>query len=301
MPDKQNPKDRHHHVWQHYLRAWSTDGTLWCRRGDNIFRSGTSVVAIERGFYKLENLTSRERLHVKALVSGGYPEAVEFCNNLLVNFMLPFDMYEKEIINGPNEELARFVARHSSEALEEYHCNIEASMIPYLAQAQKGDISFYNDEDKSIDFFNYLATQFIRTKPIRERVIAQTQDQKQLDVGRVWNVLSFMFGARIGMTLYGQREKRALRLIKNDSDVEFITGDQPAINLHATWTPDHPNELSIYYPISPKLALLLADVDKEPLYPEYIDSDQAGELNDKLREACYSQLFGATESVLKDL
>jgi len=65
----------------------------------------------------------------------------------------------------------------------------------------------------------------------------------------------------------------------NRTEVPFITADQPAINLKGARP--HPTEaLSIYYPISPRLALLLADVDEEPLFAtEGLTAAQASMLN----------------------
>lgn len=299
MAGKQNPKDRHHHVWQQYLRAWRTDGTVWCKQGDRIYQSGTSVLAVQRGFYKLNNLTAKERNFIRALISKGHPLDVKFCNEMLNNFMLPFDLYEIATNGRPNVELANQIERYASEHLENHHSLIEAKMLPYLARALEGDIGFYADEDESIDFLHYLAMQFMRTKPVRERVLKSTACQEQIDMERIWNILMFLFGFRVGLNLYRERNARKLILIKNESDVAFITGDQPAINLCATWTDDQPDSLSIYYPISPKLALLLEDVNKEPIYAESITSEQAAELNTKLKCSCHSQIFGLTKEALE--
>lgn len=81
----------------------------------------------------------------------------------------------------------------------------------------------------------------------------------------------------------------------------FVTGDQPAINLKGT-RPRPPESLSIYYPISPQLALLLADVSEEPLFPaEGLTTAQASMLNERLAEASYKQVFGQSEEPLKAL
>jgi hypothetical protein len=83
--------------------------------------------------------------------------------------------------------------------------------------------------------------------------------------------------------------------------VTFITGDQPAINLKAS-RPYPPENLSIYYPLSPQLALLLSDVDEEPPFAaEAITAAHASTLNGKLFEARYNQVFAQSEEALKAL
>jgi hypothetical protein len=65
--------------------------------------------------------------------------------------------------------------------------------------------------------------------------------------------------------------------------------------------PRPPENLSIYYPISPQRALLLADIDEQPLLSEDVTAAQASMLNGKLFDACYKQLFAQSEGPLHAL
>lgn len=47
MNAPQRPKRRHHHVWQNYLRPWTTDGGLFCLQDHRVFPSGTRVLAVQ--------------------------------------------------------------------------------------------------------------------------------------------------------------------------------------------------------------------------------------------------------------
>ena len=124
---------------------------------------------------------------------------------------------------------------------------------------------------------------------------------KSADLSRVWNILIHMFASDIAASLFIERRRRKLTLVHNRTDVPFITGDQPAINLKGT-RPRPPENLSIYYPISPQLALLLADADEEPLFPaEGLTAVQASMLNRRLFEACCKQVFAQSEEPLKAL
>jgi hypothetical protein len=120
-------------------------------------------------------------------------------------------------------------------------------------------------------------------------------------LSRVWNVLIHMFATNIGADLFRDRKRRKLILIHNRTNVRFITGDQPAINLKGA-QPHPPESLSIYYPISPQLALPMADVDEEPLFgTEGLTAAQASMLNEKLFEASYKQVFAQSEGSLRVL
>lgn len=110
-----------------------------------------------------------------------------------------------------------------------------------------------------------------------------------------------MFSVTIGASLFLERKKRKLALVHNTTDVMFITGDQPIINLYeSTLLP--PTKLSFYYPISPHMALILTEPDEEPAYStEALTSAQASHLNVKMFEACHSQVFGQSAASLVHL
>lgn len=64
------PKKRNqHHVWQHYLRSWTLDGAICCMSGGRIFTTGTPIVAMERDFYKLHDVTAQDIAIIRWLAS----------------------------------------------------------------------------------------------------------------------------------------------------------------------------------------------------------------------------------------
>jgi hypothetical protein len=132
----------------------------------------------------------------------------------------------------------------------------------------------------------------MRTKRVKVKTIAIMQEKMGQDLTRVWDIMSLMFATNIGMGLFLERKKRNLTLVHNNTEVPFITGDQPVINLHATGQVA-PETLSFYYPISPTMALFLGEVEEKPAFStDSLTSAQASVLNAKMLEACHSQLFG---------
>jgi hypothetical protein len=215
--------------------------------------------------------------------------------------MLPFQIAEQVKHPRDRVKFEELLNDYASNVLEDYHAGIEASFISSLESALNGDISFYNDDERCIAFLHYLCTQYMRTKGIKERTIALCNADGSADLSRVWNLIIHMSAVNIGASLFLDRRQRTLVLIHNRTDVPFVTGDQPAINLKGT-RPRAPENLSIYYPISPKLALLLADVDEKPLFPaEGLTPAQASILNGRLFEACYQQVFARSEEPLRAL
>ena len=107
-----------------------------------------------------------------------------------------------------------------------------------------------------------------------------------------------MFAANIGAGLYVERRDRKLVLINNTTDTEFITGDQPTINLDA-YDGKPPEKITLYYPLSPSLALILTETDGRTPFPsEGFSAAEARYLNAKMAKAAHSQVFGRSERLL---
>ena len=87
-----------------------------------------------------------------------------------------------------------------------------------------------------------------------------------------------------------------ITLLINNSDKNFLTSDQPIINLLADYTNLNKDtqELIFYYPISPKIAITLND--NNSLSEIEVSEDMIKEYNDKLVKASYEWVFGVSQS-----
>jgi hypothetical protein len=136
----------------------------------------------------------------------------------------------------------------------------------------------------------------MRTKGIKVRTIELIRQKNGQDLSRIWDIMSHMFSVNIGASLFLERKKRKLVLIENNTDLTFITGDQPVINLHGN-RPHPPTTLSLYYPLAPRHALILGEVDEDPVpSTDRLARAQVLALNTKIVEASHSQVFGHSEA-----
>ena len=293
VPEK---KRRQHHVWQRYLRAWSTDGQLYCLMGDRIFPTGTTAIAVEQYFYKIGKLTDADIALIRFLVievEGLHPRTRQNHENFLKLVTAP------ALFEGKASDLDDLIDTFRINALEDYHARIEASFAPLLEMALNKDIGFYSSDKSCITLFHYLATQHMRTKGIKVKTIDVLKQKSGLDVSRIWGILSHMFATNIGMGVYLESSKRKLILVENTTDQAFITGDQPIINLHGGGEKP-PSALSWYYPISPRLALLLTEIDEEPAFTTAsLTSAQVNELNARMVTASHRQVFAQSRALLE--
>ncbi|PZA10764.1 hypothetical protein DNX69_15565 [Rhodopseudomonas palustris] len=294
MNANQRRKRRHHHVWQTYLRPWTTDRGLFCLQDGRVFPSGTRVLAVQTDFYKLQRLTPHDLTLLKLLFGQGHPAAVRTHASLVAGLIAPFESAER-FRGSPNwSEIEAQLDEHASNVLEDYHASIESSFRPSLERALAGDLGFYADDDECITFLNYLCTQYLRTRGIKERVLELSPALE-----RVWNVIIHIAATNVGASLYLERKRRKLVVVQNFSKVPFVVSDQPAINLKGR-RPVPTDRLSIYYPISPTAALLMADVDEEPLFSATgLTAEQANELNHLVVRAAHLQVFARSASCLE--
>src|ERR1700737_737894 len=141
MTPQQKPKRRHHHVWQQYLRSWTTDGAIWCLQNGRIFSTGTPTIAVEKDFYKLQKLTREDIAFIKMLFANAHPLAKRNHAHLLNKLMTPFQIAEQVKRPQDRAKIDQFLDDYASNVLEAYHASIEALFIPSLENALRGDIS----------------------------------------------------------------------------------------------------------------------------------------------------------------
>jgi hypothetical protein len=288
-------KHRQHHVWQYYLNAWSNDGQLHCLMDGRIFSTGTPVVAVERDFYKIGKLTANDIALIRLLIidiKGLHPLTRKNHEDFLKLLTAP-DLFE-----GESENLDDLIDTFRTNALEDYHAAIEASFLPLLKRALEKDTAFYSDDESSITFLQFLASQHMRTKAVKTKTIDILKRENNIDISHIWSIMSLMFATNIGMTLYLERKRRALTLVENTTGVAFITGDQPIINLQAS-SQKPPSVLSWYYPISPRLALFLSHTDEKPEYTTAsLKTVDVHDLNAGIVAASHRQIFAQSDALL---
>lgn len=296
-----------HYVWQHYLRAWTSGGKIACyRQGERKrFSTSTANIGSETYFYRTPVLTERERSYLDRVI-GSRPEHVrEAHRGTLEMFSLITEM--RSILDGSdspdaaNRRQAEEVLAYAERVLgEQYHGAIEDAGLPLLARLRGGDASFWrNDDDRDASVFAYfIATQYVRTARMRNAVsdaVTGAVAADGIDIARVWTIESHFWATEIGLALLTRRDRYRALILGNASDVPFIAGDQPVINLNPSTEPD----VKLYYPVSPSVALLLtADPDEEERDVGRLEAER---LNHAIYAWSDDQIYGLDESYLEEM
>jgi len=297
-----NGTRRQHHVWRSYLEAWATDGKVFCLQAENIFRPNVTNVAVERDFYKLHTLTDADIYGIRLLMKNSPASAQSVLENFLAMFGMPGRLKANPLFAGDDGVLA-LIDHQIINAEEELHAQLEGNIKPVLDAMRRKDLSFYDDPKLCGQFAHFLSLQNLRTKGVREKVLARATEQHGFSLERCWNIVTHMMAVNAGGSLLLERKKRPLLLLENHTDIPFVTGDQPVVNLlHAPISGDAPTLLAFYYPISPWLAVILDEMEERTGFRAgAVSVEQVTALNREIQAAAHKQIFGHSDEILKSL
>lgn len=252
-------KRKQHYVWEHYLKAWSVDGQVWCRRGsERRFRTSTDNIAHRRDFYRLEEMSERDVQVVETLIAPMSEEAKSSARVLLTCFRLPYKIKHHWKATGRrNLSLERHIDVGINNLEEDMHASVEAEAIPLLAALREGDSTILGDDEHFAAFARFVAMQYMRTPGVMRRAVEAAAPDFSFETS--WGLMRTIFANNLGAGLCARRDGLRLSFLSAPSEFEFVTGDQPIVNVQAVEpagdTP--PTRLELYYPLTPTRALLM--------------------------------------------
>jgi len=239
-----------HYVWRHYLSPWtqnnSSIGKISCLRNNRIFTTSLSNIACERYFYELKSLSKFEYEFLHGMFVGK-ATGVQADTNL--HWLATFCFADEHI-------------EEKTQIFENHHSRVEKSAREHLDQLRKGDVSFWSNEKHREKFAFFLATQYFRTKWIKDgiaQVCAKVNimfPQCPLRPDHLWLPFSLLSASNVSTNIL---HNKPILLFAQDNSL--IVGDQPAINVYATFDDRQPEKFELYYPITPTCALLLTEQD----------------------------------------
>tara|TARA_Y100001972_G_scaffold49378_1_gene60646 strand:- start:12330 stop:13154 length:825 start_codon:yes stop_codon:yes gene_type:complete len=268
------------------------------------FKSNLMGIAQEKYFYKLRELGQAEIEFLQGIIALDNRPVIRQINMGWIEFFGKVfeirDMFNSRKIQ--HDELDRLFDILICNYEEQFQGKIEAEGIKYLEALYKKDLSFLDDDDELIQFLFFVCQQYMRTEAIKSSVLKSLKGYKGLDVESIWTVLRHIQATSMGFSLYQDRKKYRVVLIENESSLPFITGDQPIVNTCALSTPEGeaPEELELYYPLSPELALLLTEKESKPFKVISSDDDVAS-LNNHIVTQSSKQVFASEIDILEAL
>ena len=303
-------KKLHHKVARFYLKAWDEQSRdadhaqVFCLQTGGIERLNVRNVAAENHFYRLRELSEQDAKFIRDLAIADSPEGLrEVHEQLLWSFSLPhIAKRELEASGHATPELLGQVDGVIREMNENLHTSIENDFKPSLEAMLAGDLSFYGATAKASVFCRGLAAQYLRTDFVKKaRRIWRERDFELLE--RIANVLVHIYSINLGRSLYIDRDRYKIVLLENASEVPFVTADQPVINIAASpFEMEPPEKFELYYPLSPKKAMLLAEPSSVHFPRDrHVGAISVNVYNSHMAAHSYQQIYGSTQQVLECL
>lgn len=291
-------KQRQHYVSRYYLTAWTNDKKqIFCLRDGKIFSSSLMNVAQERFFYKIQNLELKEIDFIKKIIFDIKNEKlIELHINFLrwytgANFIKKLFPNNVDIDNEVNEIKINLE--------EDYHADIESIGNKYLDMLRNGNTDFYNNTDTNhrMEFLFFIVLQYFRTKKIKNSVISSFKNY-QFDMEKIWPFLAHVVSVNLSYDLHLDKSMKLI-LLENDTNEDFLTGDQPILNTYSFLNDKElkHNELEFYYPISPKLAILISDKIKNN-FIKIDDIQKVKKYNEMIINVSLEQIYSLSEEQL---
>lgn len=237
-------KKKQHYVWKHYLKPWSSNGQIWCKRNNKVFKTSLDNIAQQRFFYKSEPLNDMEVQFLKLFIKNKFhPTAINEMSTL-------FRVYQ--ITTADNDDYIRKCG------IEDFHGVIEKQFEPLLNHLYNKNTTFLSKNTERNQFAFYIGCQYTRTSRMRQNLInSNMQLPKEIRIDIIGKVISLFFANVIGNWIHSYAN---VELIINNSGDDFLTGDQPVLNTKGNSKFDKTlTKMELYYPITTTLAILIKE------------------------------------------
>lgn len=156
--------------------------------------------------------------------------------------------------------------------------------------------------------------QYFRSPRIRNDTVAnieelkkEREELKDLDTNFYVNMVAMYFAERMALNIT-QNFSTSILLLENKTDIPFVTGDTPIVNMTGT----EMDKMSVFhYPISPQIAVWLIVSNKlsemakinhnmyMPLNQEFISIVK--NCNQKLADNCVNEIYSNDDNCLKKI
>ena len=300
-----NAKNQHY-VWQHYLNAWAAEGTFCCYRqkDEKLFVTQPKVVASETYFYETVQLTDADKTFLEAVISQATDEGLRKLNREYVELIQrPFDLRAQlksaslpPEVRADLEKKLRWVERNLGEC---YHAGIENKCQDILDLLRNQNDAFYQDEVRCGDFLYFLSLQYFRTAKMRDGHNKIPSPVPGHDPRRTAHIVNHIYATNVAAGLFRDRKDYRIVFLKNTTAIPFIAGDQPVINMLDPRTTD---DLELYYPLSPRLAMVLTgDGVKFPDRARNVTCLEVEHYNYEIYRKSEDQIYSNDRSYLSDL
>lgn len=286
-------KKRQHYVWKDYLRAWAESNDLihtYFKQQKKTARPNLKNVAQEKFFYEAEEFTIEEQKELLEITSKlSSKSSLEACLGVLSVFFTYSEIKNQLVKNNIDlsENDIRFI---QTNLIEHVHMDFEAYGRRLINVKRLEDLAFLKKKKALLHTMIYLCIQYTRTKHMRNNFYNSTYPNKFSDP------ISIIFAINMANILTFD-ENLCFTILNNQSAVNYITGDQPVINLVDINKNGSDKDFVLYYPIKPKIAIQFKlRQHKSTFEAKNIETTElVNELNSKIYQYADNLVFSDSE------
>lgn len=295
--------------------------TLVCFLNDEF----ANLFSIETSDKEIQEILNRE---IKSLLNEKVSRNQELLFSLYENdfYKNYIDILEQEHINLPlksTEDPFLYLASKITKFIySRFGTKVHLSVSEKLKEIkQDNQENFVNLEEVKIepnpyyDLWHYILIQYFRTEKIIKFFGLPEENRKRLNT--IAEINRFNSENVIFLIIHYQslnildkliQDNFKLILIKNDTNINFITSDNPAVNPYSTIVMDRDlqdAEFEIYFPLSPKLAILCSknflhkNYDKDLSEVKITSIDEVDYWNKLIVKTANRYVYATSENILK--
>ena len=256
-------KKRHHYVWRNYLRAWSDSKDLLpslIKINNKIATPNLMNVAQKKFYYSLKEFTIEEEKNLKKIIINLSNDETEEIFKEYFNLFISYSKAKRILNNNTNipkekkSEIEESLKLMKSNFMEDFHSDFEKFGQKLIEVKKVEDLEFLKENASLMKTFLFLCFQYVRTKKMRSTFTKRFESHFNI-LPKYFNILSFVLATGMANGLMHYKETKII-FIENTSKIDFITSDQPIINLkeHEKNEKGNVKSLEFFYPINPKIA-----------------------------------------------
>lgn len=284
--------------------AWADDDDkVWCRQGDRTFCTSPLNLAVGKSFYRLHDLGDIDVEYLSGFAQRFGNAGLTGLAQQWIKIFHALPLLRRQYLDSAyrtGEGVAALDAA-INDMEEELHTLVEGGAVPLLEKARALDTSFLREESSALAWMVFIATQYIRTPKRRELGVDALRILPGVNAEACWGVMRVIMAMSSARGLLLRQSTLRWSFLRAPKGVEFVTADQPLINLAANGV-DLPTEMRMFYPLDPHLAVEMDFYAGEASERTVeISGEQVVAFNNRMASESHTQVYARREETLHRL
>ncbi len=292
---------RQHYVWREFLGNWTQEQSLptLIISKNKIISTNLMNVAQQRHFYKFNVYNKLEVAFLKHMCSTTNGPVKKLQEDMLEAVLMFNEL--KSIHKEAKIKDSHHLKILEYNGFEDFHTAIEREGRKLINCRSLDDLKLFNTPENKYQALMFLCFQYFRTKKQREQINNEFADNKTIfDADNVFSFVVLILATKVTQNISFDK-KISYTLLEINNNLEFITTDQPVINLLGNVKDEKGNtsDMNFFYPISPKFAIKVEFIEGKKLYNLVNPTDdEVKELNRKMYNESNDFIFAREENQL---